>query len=360
MSVSAFEHPFLSGLVGDDETGQLFSVKAEIDAMLAFETGLAKAEAACGIIPAEAAERIAAALHAFEPDMDGLKKGTGRDGVVVAELVRQLRDAVNQQAGGGEAARHVHFGATSQDVIDTALVIRLKQASILFIERLAALEKAFDDIDQAFGTRALMGRTRMQAAIPITVSDRILAWKEPLTRHRQRLDTFSETGFAVQFGGAAGSLEKFGDKAGEVRKALAWELFLADAPQWQSQRDRLAEFANIIALISGSLGKIGQDVALLALMGGEMELAGGGGSSAMAHKQNPVAAEVLVSLARFNAVQLSGMQQSMVHEQERSGAAWTLEWLILPSMVMATGAALRLAAELTGNVRSLGKDEQRP
>lgn len=360
MSVSAFEHPFLSGLVGDDETGQLFSVKAEIDAMLAFETGLAKAEAACGIIPAEAAERIAAALHAFEPDMDGLKKGTGRDGVVVAELVRQLRDAVNQQAGGGEAARHVHFGATSQDVIDTALVIRLKQASILFIERLAALEKAFDDIDQAFGTRALMGRTRMQAAIPITVSDRVRTWKEPLTRHRQRLDTFSETGFAVQFGGAAGSLEKFGDKAGDVRKALAWELFLADAPQWQSQRDRLAEFAGILALISGSLGKFGQDVALLALMGGEMELAGGGGSSAMAHKQNPVAAEVLVSLARFNAVQLSGMQQSMVHEQERSGAAWTLEWLILPSMVMATGAALRLAAELIGNVRSLGKDEQRP
>ncbi|MBP2561588.1 3-carboxy-cis,cis-muconate cycloisomerase [Neorhizobium galegae] len=355
MSVSAFEHPFLSGLVGDDETGQLFSVKAEIEAMLAFETGLAKAEASCGIITAETAERISAALTAFEPDMAELRSGTARDGVVVAELVKQLRDAVKQQAGGGEAAKHVHFGATSQDVIDTALVIRLKQACSLFIERLAVLEKAFEDIDRAFGSRRLMGHTRMQAAIPITVSDRIRAWKEPLTRHRQRLDIFSETGFAVQFGGAAGSLEKFGDKAAEVRKALAWELFLSDAPQWQSQRDRLAEFANILALISGSLGKLGQDVALLALMGGEMELSGGGSSSAMAHKQNPVAAEVLVSLARFNAVQLSGMQQSMVHEQERSGAAWTLEWLVLPSMVVATGAALRLAAELAGNVRSLGK-----
>ncbi|CDZ34460.1 3-carboxy-cis,cis-muconate cycloisomerase [Neorhizobium galegae] len=354
MSVSAFEHPFLSGLVGDDETGQLFSVNAEIDAMLAFETGLAKAEASCGIVPAEAAERIAAALQTFEPDMAGLRNGAARDGVVVPELVKQLRDAVSQQAGGGEAARHVHFGATSQDVIDTALIIRLKQACSLFIERLAALEKSFDDIDRAFGTRTLMGHTRMQAAIPITVSDRIRAWKEPLTRHRHRLDTFSETGFAVQFGGAAGSLEKFGDKAADVRKALAWELFLTDAPQWQSQRDRLAEFANILTMISGSLGKLGQDVALLALMAGEMELAGGGGSSAMAHKQNPVAAEVLVSLARFNAVQLSGMQQSMVHEQERSGAAWTLEWLILPSMVIATGASLRLAAELAGNVRSLG------
>lgn len=350
MSVSAFEHPFLSGLVGDDETGRLFSAQAEIDAMLAFEAGLARAEAAFGVIPDDAAERISAVCSTFQPDMAGLRQGTGRDGVVVAELVKQLRGAV-----GGEAEKHVHFGATSQDVIDTALMIRLKKVCILFAERLAALEKAFGEIDAKFGARPLMGHTRMQAAIPITVSDRIRAWKEPLTRHRQRLDAFSGNGFAVQFGGAAGTLEKLGEKAAEVRRALARELLLADAPQWQSQRDRLAEFSGILSLVSGSLGKLGQDVALLAEMGGEMELAGGGGSSAMAHKQNPVAAEVLVSLARFNAVQLSGMQQALVHEQERSGAAWTLEWLILPSMVMATGASLRLAAELAGNVRSLGK-----
>ncbi len=356
MSVSAFEHPFLSGLVGDDEAGKLFSAKAEIDAMLAFEAALAKAEAANGIIPADAAERISTVCSAFEPDIAGLKNGTGRDGVVIAELVKQLRAAVAAQPGGAEAAGHVHFGATSQDAIDTALILRLKQASALFIGRLAALETALISVDATFGSRALMGHTRMQAAIPITVSDRIRAWLEPLTRHRQRLEAFAEAGFAVQFGGAAGTLEKLGDKAAVVRRALADALSLTDAPQWQSQRDRLAEFSGILAMIAGSLGKMGQDVALLAEMGGEMQLAGGGGSSAMAHKQNPVAAEVLVSLARFNAVQLSGMQQSMVHEQERSGAAWTLEWLILPSMVMATGASLRLAAELVGNVRSLGRD----
>lgn len=356
MTISAFEHPFLSGLVGDDETGKLLSVKAEIDAMLAFEAALAKAEAASGIIPAEAAERIASTCGSFEPDIGGLRKGTGRDGVVIAELVRQLREAVAAQVGGAEAAKQVHFGATSQDVIDTALIIRLKQVSALFVERLAALEKALGQVDATFGSRSLMGHTRMQAAIPITVSDRIRTWLEPLSRHRQRLEAFSATGFPVQFGGAAGTLEKFGDKAAAVRKALASELGLSDAPQWQSQRDRLVELAGILTMISGSLGKMGQDVALLAEMGGEMQLAGGGGSSAMAHKQNPVAAEVLVSLARFNAVQLSGMQQSMVHEQERSGAAWTLEWLILPSVVMATGASLRLAAELAGNIRSLGRD----
>ncbi|MFB9948519.1 3-carboxy-cis,cis-muconate cycloisomerase [Rhizobium puerariae] len=350
MSVSAFEHPFLSGLLGDEEAGRLFSAEAEIEAMLAFESALAKAEASAGVIPADAAERICAVCGAFTPDMAELRQGTARDGIVVADLVSQLRGVV-----GDDAAQYVHFGATSQDVIDTALILRLKQVCGLFNERLSALEKVLGEIDRTFGGRALMGHTRMQAAIPITVSDRIRAWREPLIRHRHRLEVFSEHGFAVQFGGAAGTLEKLGAHAAEVRKSLAWELFLTDTPQWQSQRDRLAEFAGILALISGSLGKLGQDVALLAEMGGEMELAGGGGSSAMAHKQNPVAAEVLVSLARFNAVQLSGMQQSMVHEQERSGAAWTLEWLILPPMVMATGAALRLAAGLAANVRSLGK-----
>lgn len=350
MSVSAFEHPFLSGLVGDDETGKLFSAEAEIKAMLAFEAALARAEAGAGVIPADAASHISAVCGTFNPNMAGLHKGTGRDGIVVAEFVKQLRAAV-----GGEVSQYVHFGATSQDVIDTALLIRLKQVCGLFDQRLSALEKSLGDVGRNFGARTLMGHTRMQAAIPITVSDRIRAWREPLIRHRQRLDAFSEHCFVVQFGGAAGTLDKLGAKAAEVRKSLASELLLIDAPQWQSQRDRLAEFAGILTLISGSLGKFGQDVALLAEMGGEMELAGGGGSSAMAHKQNPVAAEVLVSLARFNAVQLSGMQQAMVHEQERSGAAWTLEWLILPPMVMATGAALRLAAELAGNIRSLGK-----
>jgi 3-carboxy-cis,cis-muconate cycloisomerase len=355
MSVSAFEHPFLSGLVGDDGTGKLFSVDVEIDAMLAFEAALARAQATSGVISASAAEGISATCATFRPDVAGLRSATGRDGVVVAELVRQLREVVGIEAG-EEAARHVHYGATSQDVIDTALMLRLKKVCGLFDERIAALEKALGELSEKLGARRLMGHTRMQAAIPITVSDRIRTWMEPLARHRQRLEVFSQTGFAVQFGGAAGTLDKLGDKAADVRRALASELSLTDAPQWQNQRDRLGELAGILALITGTLGKFGQDVAILAEMGGEIVLAGGGGSSAMAHKQNPVAAEVLVSLARFNAVQVSGMQQAMVHEQERSGAAWTLEWLILPPMVIATGAALRLASEMIGNIRSLGKD----
>lgn len=351
MSILAFEHPFLSGLVGNDEVARLFSAEAEIEAMLAFELALANSEAAAGLIPVAAAERIAAVCADFKPDMAALRKGAGRDGVVVPELVRQLRDAA-----GDEAGPHVHFGATSQDVIDTALMLRLKRVSGVFVEHLAGLEDAFEELDRKYGGQELTGYTRMQAAIAIRVSDRIRAWRDPLVRHRERLTGVSASGgFSVQFGGAAGTLEKLGDKADLVRAALAKELALSDTVQWQSQRDRLAEFAGILSLITGSLGKFGQDIALLAELGAEIELVGGGGSSAMAHKQNPVAAEVLVTLARFNAVQLSGMHQAMVHEQERSGAAWTLEWLILPPMAAAAGASLRLVAELTGNIRSLGR-----
>jgi 3-carboxy-cis,cis-muconate cycloisomerase len=354
MSISAFQHPYLSGLVGDDEVEDVFAAKAEIDAMLAFEVSLAHAQAECGVIPHAAADLIAEVLRTFEPDMTQLRIATGRDGVVVAELVKQLRAALTSHSGDAESAKHLHFGATSQDVIDTALVLRLKRACSVFDKRLHSLEMGFEQLLSTFGRRSLMGHTRMQPAIKIQVADRVRAWKEPLTRHRQRLRAFTETGFPVQLGGAAGTLDKLGSKAAMVREALAKELLLTDAPQWQSQRDRLNELGGLLTLVTGSLGKFGQDVALLAEVGGEIELAGGGGSSAMAHKQNPVAAEALVALARFNAVQVSGMQHSMVHEQERSGAAWTLEWLILPPMVMATGASLRLAAELVGNIKSLG------
>ncbi|MBU1312384.1 MAG: 3-carboxy-cis,cis-muconate cycloisomerase [Alphaproteobacteria bacterium] len=350
MTPSAFSHPYLCGLLGDEETARQFSAEAEIAAMLGFELALANAEAAAGLIPVAAAERIGAVCGSFVPDMEALRAGAAKDGVVVPELVRQLKAAV-----GADAGQDVHMGATSQDVIDTALMLRLQRVCALFVRRLGALDHLFQNLDGSFGSRALMGHTRMQAAIPITVADRIRAWREPLQRHRGRLEAFSVEGFAVQFGGAAGTLDRLGDKGVAIRHAIAKELGLADVPQWQSQRDCLAEFGGILSLVSGSLGKFGQDVALLAELGGEIELAGGGGSSAMSHKQNPVAAEVLVSLARFNAVQISGLHQSLVHEQERSGAAWTLEWLILPQMAVATGATLRIAAELVRNIRSFGR-----
>ena len=349
MTVSPFDHPYLVGLLGDEETAAQFSAAAEIEAMLHFEGALARAERDEGLVPAAAAERIAQTVQHFAPDMAALRQAVGRDGVVVPELVRQLREAV-----GPEHGQYVHFGATSQDVIDTGLMLRLKTVTAVFDRRLQALEVILGQLVRTLGANPLTGRTRMQAAIEIKASDRISAWARPLERSRARLQAFAENGFVVQFGGAAGTLDKLGEKGPAMRARLAAELQLADRPQWHSQRDGIAEFAGLLSLITGSLGKLGQDVALMAQDGTEITLAGGGGSSAMAHKKNPVAAETLVTLARFNAVQLSAMHQALVHEQERSGSAWTLEWMVLPQMTVATGAALRLAGQLIDSIRSLG------
>ncbi|MDQ0559979.1 3-carboxy-cis,cis-muconate cycloisomerase [Rhizobium mesoamericanum] len=346
MTISAFDHPFLSGLLGDDETASYFSAAADLRAMLGFEAALARAEAIHGLISHEAARQIDITCARFEPDVVRLRTATARDGVVVAELVKQLREAV-----GSPYSDCVHLGATSQDVIDTSLMVRLRAVAFLFSSRLSRIAEEFDSLDARFGKAALMGRTRMQAAIAITVSDRLRAWRTPLEAYRDRL---TQQRFVLQFGGAAGTLERLQDKAPAIRAALAQDLGLSDEPQWQSQRGLIADLANLLSLISGSLGKFGQDIALLAQAGDEIELTGGGGSSAMAHKHNPVAAETLVALARFNATQLSGIHQSLVHEQERSGAAWTLEWLILPQMAMATAASLRLALELASSIRRIG------
>jgi 3-carboxy-cis,cis-muconate cycloisomerase len=349
MAVSAFDHPLLSGLFGDEEVETLLGFDAELAAMLRFEMALAEAEAETGVIPAEAASAIADALAGFKPDMTALRNGVARDGVVVPELVRQMRGRI-----GAPHADRLHFGATSQDVIDTALVLRLKPVLDLFERRLDALTGRFDQLDKRFGRNPLMGRTRMQAAIEISAGDRIRSWREPLVRHKARLEALRPALHAVQFGGAAGTLDKLGGKGVVVRAALAQRLGLTDFPQWQSQRDQMAEFASFLSLLTGSLAKFGQDVALLAQAGDEIALSGGGGSSAMSHKQNPVAAETLVTLGRFNATQLSGMHHALIHEQERSGSAWSLEWLILPQMIVATGSSLRLAAELAGRIDRLG------
>jgi 3-carboxy-cis,cis-muconate cycloisomerase len=346
MAFSPFEHPFLSGLLGDEEIARHLSADADIKAMLCFETALARAQAGLGLIPTGAAEQIAAACNTFKPDFARLRAAVGSDSVVIPELVKQLRHAV-----GGDAASHIHFGATSQDAIDTSLMLRMKAIHAIFIDRIRQILALLDGLDHRFGSNRLMGYTRMQAAIPIHVSDRLESWRGPLSR---QLTTLTGLEFPAQLGGAAGSLDKLGSDGAAVRAALAEELGLADTRQWQSQRDRIADIGHHLSLVTGALGKIGQDFALMAQSGSEISMSGGGKSSAMAHKQNPVGAETLVALARFNAVQLSGLHQAMVHEQERSGAAWTLEWLILPQMVMASAASLRLTGETLAHIERMG------
>jgi 3-carboxy-cis,cis-muconate cycloisomerase len=347
MSVAVFDHPWLSPLLGDGETAGHFTAEAELAAMLAFEVALAKAEAAHGVIPAPAAAAIARAAAAFKPDMAALAGGTARDGMVVPGWIDQLRRHV-----GPPDNTHVHFGSTSQDVLDTSLVLRLRPVLDIFTVRLAKLDERLANLAQKHGSEALMAHTRMQRALPITWTNKIAAWRAPLARHRQRLAEIQPRLLVLQFGGPVGTLEKLGDKGPAVRASLAAELGLASTDCWHTERDNLTEFAGWLSLVSGALGKLGQDIAMLA----QNEIAavtvtGSGKSSAMHHKANPVLAEILVTLARYNAAQLSAMHEALVHEYERSGTAWTLEWMVLPPMVVATGAALARALTLLEAVK---------
>jgi 3-carboxy-cis,cis-muconate cycloisomerase len=342
MSASPFDHPMLSALLGDPAISAEFAFEAELMEMLAFEAALAEAEAAEGLIPTASAAAIVAAIRSFRPDIGRLAEGTARDGVVVPELVAQLRAAVGDPHG-----RHVHFGATSQDLIDSCLAKRLDRVSRELDRRLAGLIGQLERLEAAEGARRLMGHTRMQRARPISFAHKISAWREPLRRHRERLAELAPRVFLLQFGGAVGDRAELGSPASAVADRLADALQLRRSDHARhAERDGVAEFAGWLSLITGSLGKLGQDIVLMAQGEvGELRLMGGG-SSAMAGKNNPVAAEMLVALARFNAGLIGAMHQALVHENERSGSAWTLEWMVLPQMCVAAGAGLRHAAAL--------------
>ena len=349
MSVSPFDHPLLARLLGDSEIAAQFSAEAEIAQIAVFESALAVAEGAEGVIPAEAAAAISSRLASFEPNVAALSEATARDGVVTVELVRQMREHVGEPHG-----QHLHIGATSQDAIDTSLVLRLRPVLAALGRRLNALVAALEQLAAREGDRELMGVTRMQNALPVTAGARIEQWSLPLARHRERLVELRPRVLVLQFGGAVGTLDKFGAKGRAVAERMAAHLELGlPVRSWHTQRDSLAELGGWLSLIAGTLGKMGQDIALMALSG-EVALEGTGGSSAMPHKQNPVKAEVLMALARYNATLVSGMHQTLVSEQERSGAAWTLEWLVLPQMAVAAGAALRTASELVASIESMG------
>jgi 3-carboxy-cis,cis-muconate cycloisomerase len=343
---------FLDALLTDQAMAELMGTEADVAAMLRFETELATAQAELGMIPADHAEAIRAGVGTFAPDVASLTQAVLRDGVAPPDLIRQLRAHI-----GGGAAGSVHFGATSQDVIDTALALKLKPALDLLESRLAAVQTALSELVRSQGDHALMGRTRMQAAIPITVRDRIESWRAPLARLIEDLGEIRRKNLILTLSGAAGTSDRYGEKADALRQALAARLGLV-APDYtpHAQRDRIVALGSWLSQVTGALGKMGQDVALMAQNEiGEIVMSGGGASSAMAHKQNPVLAETLVTLARFNAVQISGLHHSLVHEQERSGAAWTLEWMILPLMLNATAIALSHAERLVASIQTIGK-----
>ena len=331
---TVFDHAWMTGLFGDKGVAEHLSAEVQLAHMLRIEAAHSRS------LGNESAAR---AIEAARIGPEDLTEGTATDGVPVPQLVRCLKAQISPELHGD-----IHRGLTSQDVMDTALVLSLKDILPIFRQGLIALQADLAQLTQVHGGAALMGRTRMQAALPITVADRLATWRMPLERHLARLDEVCARVLCVQCGGPVG--------LGAGGAALAAQLGLA-APDksWHVMRDGFAELANWLSLVSGSLGKMGKDISLMTQQGvDEMRLRAGGSSSAMPNKQNPILAELFVTLARYNSVQLGGMHQALIHEQERSGAAWALEWMILPAMLHSTARGLRAAQELLAQVETIG------
>lgn len=342
----------LGGLFGDPEAQALWAADAQVAHYRAFEAALARACAAEGLIPAGLGTR--AAKHIMETPVGpaSLCKRSTKDGVPIPAFVAYLRATAPDCADG------IHPGATSQDVMDTALALTIQATTDLLLTRLRAPIAALAALAEAHGSTLLMARTRMQAALPITVGDRIASWRAPLVSAMTGLAEAGEHATRLQLGGAVGTRHAFDGKGIAVAKRMATELGLSEDGVWHSDRSRIASFAGQLSLVTGALGKMGQDIALMAQQGvDEISLSGGGGSSAMPHKSNPVLAELLVTLAQFNATQLSGLHRGLIHEQERSGTAWMLEWMMLPQMAIATARATNAALDLCHQIIGIGQRE---
>ncbi|TWI58321.1 3-carboxy-cis,cis-muconate cycloisomerase [Pseudomonas duriflava] len=324
----------------------VFSDTGRIQGMLDFEAALARAEASVGVIPQDAVGPIEEACRAERYDFDALREAILNSGNSAIPLVKALGREIKRQSP--EAERYVHMGATSQDVMDTGLVLQLRTALKLLEVDLAELAETLAEQAQRYAETPLAGRTWLQHATPVTLGMKIAGWLGALTRHRQRLVELEPRLFTLQFGGASGTLAALGEQAMPVAEALARELDLSLPEQpWHTHRDRLVEVASICGMIAGTLGKFGRDLSLLmqteAAETFEPAGQGRGGSSTMPHKRNPVSAAVLISAATRVPNLVATMFASMPQEHERSLGLWHAEWDTLPDIVCLTSGALQQA-----------------
>ena len=340
MSRTASKAGIFDHLFADPDIQALFSDAAAMRAMLAVEAALARAQGVLGMIPQSAAEEISNTANLLDPDATRLGTATDSAGVPVIALVTALRGAVSETA-----APYVHWGATSQDIMDTGLVLVLERALDILLRRMARVGDQLAALADENRATLMAARTRTQQAVPTTFGLKAALWLHPLARHCRRLDELRPRLLAVQLGGAGGTQAAWGGDGPALSEAVARALSLAaPAAPWHGQRDGLVEFAGWLALVSGSLGKIGADLTLMAQSEvGEIVDGAGGSSSTMPQKANPIRSETLVALARSNAGLIATMHQALIHNHERDGMAWPLEWLTLTQMAVQTGAALAAA-----------------
>jgi 3-carboxy-cis,cis-muconate cycloisomerase len=314
--------------------------------MLEVEAALARVEARLGIVPAAAAEAITAAATVERVSLAEIGASTRSVGYPVVATVKALG-----RAAGGDAARYVHWGATTQDIMDSALVLQMRDGLALVEARLGDIIAGLAAQARRHRGTVMAGRTHLQHALPVTFGYKCAVWLAPLLDHRARLDEVRGRALAVQFGGAVGTLASLGNKGRAVTEGLARELGLAapDAP-WHVSRERVVEVASLLGMLCGSLAKVATDVMLLmqSEVGEAFEphQSGRGGSSTMPQKRNPIACEYILAAARGVHALVPMMYAAMAQDHERATGPWQSEWLALPQIFVLTAGALEHAAVL--------------
>ncbi len=333
----------LDSLFGMAEIDAALSDRARLQGMLDFEAALARAEASCGVIPTTAATAIAAKCDAKLFDLAALQHSAASAGNLAIPMLQQLTALVS--GNDAAAAGFVHWGATSQDAIDTGFVLQVRAVLDIVDREVDQLSLTLAELADTHRGTVMVGRSWMQHAAPITFGLKVTGWLDALLRHRERLSELRQRFLTVQFGGAVGNLSALGRDGDTVSKALAKELMLAwPAVAWHSARDRFAELATTMGLLTGTLGKIARDISLHAQTEiGELHepsREGHGVSSSMPHKRNPVSCAVILAAALRVPGLVSTVLSAMAQEDERGLGGWHAEWETLPDILRLSAGAL--------------------
>jgi 3-carboxy-cis,cis-muconate cycloisomerase len=328
---------------------QILSDESRVKGMLRFEAALATAEARTGVIPESSARKITEHCRTENFDLSAIAKQAAQAGNIAIPVVKMLTEAVARQDK--DAARFVHWGVTSQDVVDTGFLLQLRDAMTLIERDLAQLTETLAALAAQHRMTPVVARTWMQQALPTTFGFIVAGWLDAALRHRRRWMEIRSRVLTLQFGGAAGTLAALGNRGPEVAKALAEELQLTLPPApWHAHRDRFVEAAAFFGLLTGTLGKIARDISLYT----QTEVAelfeptgeGRGGSSTMPHKRNPVTCAVVLAASIRLPGLVSAMLSAMPQEHQRGLGGWHAEWETLPEIVRLAGGALQHLAEM--------------
>jgi 3-carboxy-cis,cis-muconate cycloisomerase len=342
--------PLLAPMLSSAAMRAVCDDAAILQNMLDFEAALARAEAAAGVIPGAVAGPIGAACKAESFDRVTLAEAAVRSGNLAIPLVKALTAEV-AKGDNKEAARYVHWGATSQDVIDTATMLALRAGIDALLTELDRAIAGFAKLARQHRDTAVVARTWLQHALPMPFGLKLAEYAASLHRSRKRLQRLRREALALQFGGAAGTLAALGDKGIAVAEKLAQELDLPlpEAP-WHTHRDRIADIASAFAIVCGSCGKIARDVSLMMQtdVGEAFEPSGEGrgGSSTMPHKRNPVAAATALAAATMAPNLAATIFAAQVQDHERSAGPWHAEWPTLPTLMLVTSGALAAIVDI--------------